>query len=126
MRAAASPSDPEWSEMPVGSTGFHMPAALLAEARSDATAQDVRALRIPVLSYHGRRDTFVDPEPLRRIAVERPNVTLRMLPGAGHGFVLWRPWVIRSTVGWAANWVRAGAAAQARAQAVSPPSTTST
>jgi pimeloyl-ACP methyl ester carboxylesterase len=128
MRASAGPADPAWSEMPVLSTGFYMPAALLAEARNDRTTEHLRALTVPVLSYHGGRDTFVDPAPLRRIAAERPNVTARMLPGAGHGFLLWRPWVIRSTVSFAARLARRAALAPggAVAQAVSPPSTTST
>jgi pimeloyl-ACP methyl ester carboxylesterase len=103
MRAAHSDADPPWSAMPVLGTGYHFPTAILDELPSDPTRDRVGSLAVPVLSYHGSRDPFVDPEPLRRLAAERPNIDFRTAWGAGHGYLLWRPWVIRQTVAWAAR-----------------------
>jgi pimeloyl-ACP methyl ester carboxylesterase len=103
MRAARAPDAPAWSAWPVADTGYHIPAGLMDEVGADRTPQTLRALEVPVLAYHGGRDTLVDVEPLRRIAAERPNVELRIAHGAGHGFLLWRPWVIRRTVDWAVS-----------------------
>jgi pimeloyl-ACP methyl ester carboxylesterase len=103
MRAAHSDSDPPWSAMPVLGTGYHFPAAMLEEMPSDPTRDRVASLTFPVLSYYGSRDPFVDTEPLRRLAAEHPNIDFRTAWGAGHGFLLWRWWVIRRTVSWAAR-----------------------
>lgn len=102
MRAARGPGDPEWSEMPLGATGYYIPTALYAEFAEDRTCAKLAALSIPVLAYYGARDKLVSPAPIRRLAAQRPNVRLRIVPGAGHGFLLWRSWVIRRTVTWAA------------------------
>jgi pimeloyl-ACP methyl ester carboxylesterase len=102
MRAAVSAEDPEWSAMPVLGTDWYIPSAMLAEAAEDPTFASLCELNIPVLAYHGTRDGFVGMEPLRRAARARPNVELRVARGAGHGFFLWRPWVVRRTVSWAA------------------------
>jgi hypothetical protein len=102
MRAAVSASDPEWSAMPVLGTDWHIPSAMLDEAAEDPTFASLSALSVPVLAYHGTRDIFVGTEPMRRAARTRPNVELRLARGAGHGFFLWRPWVVRRTVAWAA------------------------
>jgi uncharacterized protein len=102
MRAAADPArDPPWAAMPVLGSDYHIPWALLMETAGDVTPDRLAGLDIPVLAYHGSRDRFVDPGPLRAIAASRGNVELRTAWGAGHGFVLWRPWVIRQTVSWA-------------------------
>ena len=39
--------------------------------------------------------------PLKTLAAERANIDVRLAWGAGHGFLLWRPWAIRRTVTWA-------------------------
>lgn len=101
MRASRQADDPEWSAMPVTVQDFHFPRGLMEEMRADRTLEGLSRLSCPVLAYHGARDPFVDPEPLRRLAATHPNIDLRMLPGAGHGYFLWRPWVIRRTVAWA-------------------------
>jgi pimeloyl-ACP methyl ester carboxylesterase len=56
-----------------------------------------------VLGYYGGRDRFIDVGPLRRLAGKKSNVDLRIALGAGHGFLLWRPWVIARTIAWAAR-----------------------
>jgi uncharacterized protein len=102
MRAAADPTrDPPWAAMPVLGSEYHIPRALIEEVVSDATPDALGELGLPVLAYHGSRDRFVDPQPLRALADAHPNISLRVAHGAGHGFVLWRPWVIRQTVAWA-------------------------
>jgi pimeloyl-ACP methyl ester carboxylesterase len=106
MRAAAGSDDPEWSEMPV-IAGYHLSRELIEEIRDDTTAQSLASLGRPVLAYHGSRDSIVDRAPLRRIAERHEHVELRLVPGAGHGFFIWRPWLIRRTVAWAARTARA-------------------
>ena len=106
MRAAASGQDPEWSAMPVLGTGYHLPTGLIEELRQDPTPARLSALPLPVLAYYGSRDPLVDVQPVRRVAAERENVELRIAHGASHGFILWRPWVLRHTVRWAARAVR--------------------
>jgi pimeloyl-ACP methyl ester carboxylesterase len=104
MRAAADPgSDPPWAEMPVLGTNWYFPKAMLVETTDDNTPDRLRRLPVPVLAYYGSRDTFVDVTQLRRVAAQRSDVELRIAHGAGHGFLLWRPWVIRQTVAWAAQ-----------------------
>jgi pimeloyl-ACP methyl ester carboxylesterase len=103
MRAAVTDDDPPWSAMPVLGTDWYVPAAVVDEAATDTTFATLCGLSIPVLAYHGSRDPFVDPEPLRRCAQSRSNIELRIARGAGHGFFLWRPWVVRRTVSWAAT-----------------------
>ncbi|GGT26866.1 alpha/beta hydrolase [Streptomyces toxytricini] len=76
----------------------HTPAALLplavraAEGRAGlragrrAPGEDPRALRVPVLLFHGPDDTIAPWEPSRRLAAARPDlVTLRTVPDAPHG-----------------------------------------
>jgi uncharacterized protein len=103
MRTARGDDAPAWSAWPVADTGYHIPSGLMDELPADMTPETLRRLDVPVLAYHGSRDTLVDAEPMRRIAAERPNAVLRIARGAGHGFLLWRPWVIRRTVAWAAR-----------------------
>lgn len=103
MRAAANPDrDPAWSAMPVLGTDWFFPTALMSEISDDQTAKTLAALTVPVLAYHGSRDTFVDPTPIRHLATRQPNIKLRIARGAGHGFLLWRPWILRRTVAFAA------------------------
>ncbi|MEA2160074.1 MAG: uncharacterized protein QOD66_2454 [Solirubrobacteraceae bacterium] len=106
MRAAVSEADPEWSAMPVLGTRYHLPAGLIEELANDPTPARLSALPLPVLAYYGSRDPLVDVEPVQRLAAERDDVELRIAHGASHGFVLWRPWVLRQTVRWAARAVR--------------------
>lgn len=106
MRAAKRPEDPAWSAMPIPPTAWHFPIAMMAEMPTDPTLHALTRLTLPVLAYHGSRDSFVGAAPLCRLAAERTNIDLRMVPGAGHGFFLWRRWVIRRTVSWAAGVVR--------------------
>jgi pimeloyl-ACP methyl ester carboxylesterase len=101
MREMRSEHDPDWSAMPVADTGYHLPRALMEEIKDDRTSETLRALELPVLAYHGSRDWFVSAEPLKRIAAERSNVQLRIAYGAAHGFIAWRPWVLRQTVAFA-------------------------
>jgi pimeloyl-ACP methyl ester carboxylesterase len=110
MRASRHDGDPYWSAMPVLGTSYHLPAGLLAELPSDRTRTLCTALSVPVLAYFGSRDRFVDVTPLRRIAADNPNVDLRIAYGSAHGFVLWRPWVIRKTVDWAVRVAQPGSA----------------
>ncbi len=108
MRAAADRvTGPTWAEMPVLGTDWFFPAAMLDEMPGDHTLARLRDLPAPVLAYHGSRDAFVDVAPLRDLATERPGIDLRIARGAGHGFLLWRPWVIRRTIEWAARAMRA-------------------
>lgn len=103
-RDAADPrSDPAWAAMPVVGTDYFFPKALLDEMWTDSTHDQLRGLEVPLLGYYGGRDTFVDVGPLRKLAEEQANIDLRIAWGAGHGFLLWRPWVIRRTVAWAVN-----------------------
>lgn len=104
FRAAADPErDPPWAEMPVIGTDYHFPKGLLEETRTDPTLDQLRGLDMPVLGFYGSRDAFIDVAPLRRLNAEKPNIDLRMAWGAGHGFLLWRPWVTSRTVAWAAR-----------------------
>lgn len=119
MRRATDPSDPSWSEFPVLGTPYHLPRALLREARADPTPRTLHELNLPLLNYQGSRDSLVDPTPLRAIAAGHTGWTLRTAHGAGHGFIVWRPLVIWHTVRWSLRLAR-------RAHAVRPPSTTST
>jgi pimeloyl-ACP methyl ester carboxylesterase len=109
MRAAHSSADPPWSAMPVLGSTYHVPAGMLAEMPADPTHERIAALTVPVLSFHGSRDPFVDPTPLERLASDHPNIDFRTAWGAGHGFLLWRPWVVRRTAAWAAQRVRRAA-----------------
>jgi pimeloyl-ACP methyl ester carboxylesterase len=104
--------DPAWSAMPLLGTDWHFPAALLDEIREDRTSETLSSLTVPVRAYHGSRDTFVDSTPIRRLAATHPNIDLRIAYGAGHGFLLWRPWVVRATNAFA---LLAGRAAARRA-----------
>jgi pimeloyl-ACP methyl ester carboxylesterase len=102
FRAAARPGeDPAWAAMPVLGTDYYFPKALLEEIGTDTSPAQLRGLEIPVLGYYGSRDRFVDVGPLRKLAAERANINVRIAWGAGHGFLLWRPWAIRRTVTWA-------------------------
>lgn len=103
MRAVAKEGIPRWAEFPILTTTRHFPKEMVAEFKTDSTVETLSRLEMPVLSYHGGRDALVDPEPVRRLAASRGNIDLRILPGAGHGFFLWRPWVIRQTVRWSAD-----------------------
>jgi pimeloyl-ACP methyl ester carboxylesterase len=103
MRAAHSGADPPWSEMPVLGSKYHIPAEMVAEMPTDPTRERIAALAVPVLSFHGSRDPFVDPTPLRQAAAENPNIDFRTTWGAAHGFLLWRPWVVTRTVAWASE-----------------------
>ncbi|HWE33164.1 MAG TPA: alpha/beta fold hydrolase [Solirubrobacteraceae bacterium] len=103
MRGARGAADPEWSAMPVVGTDYHLPKGLIAELAGDATRSRLAALEVPVLAWLGSRDRFVGFEPLRELVATHPNITIRVAHGAAHGFVLWRPWVVRHTVAWAAG-----------------------
>ncbi len=104
MRESADPSrDPSWSAMPLVGTSYFFPAALLEETKADPTYATLDRLNMPVLGWYGSRDGFVGIAPVRRLASTHPNVDLRIAHGAGHGFILWRPWVVRQTVRWAAR-----------------------
>ncbi len=104
MRAAADPErDPEWATMPVLGTDYHFPRSLLEEMTSDRTVTTLASLTVPVLAYHGSRDTFVSLQPVRHLARHNDNIELRIAYGAGHGFLLWRPWVVRHTARWASR-----------------------
>ncbi len=106
-RSAADPSrDPPWAQMPVVGTSYFFPKAMISEMAEDTAMIELTALELPVLAYQGGRDKFVGAAPLRWLAGERPNVDLRIVPGAGHGFLLWRPWVIRQTISWAVQVAR--------------------
>jgi pimeloyl-ACP methyl ester carboxylesterase len=100
MRESKSTQDPPWSEMPVRGTSMHFPVELVSEFRDDATPSTLSHLRVPVLVYHGARDRMVDPGPIRRLSDSNRNMELRLVPGAGHGFRLWQPWVAYRTVSW--------------------------
>lgn len=76
----------------------HAPAAVLplavraAEGRAGLRADrpppgaDPRALRVPVLLFHGPDDTLAPWGPSRRLAAARPDlITLHPVRGAGHG-----------------------------------------
>jgi hypothetical protein len=106
MRAQASADDPAWSAMPLVGTRYYFPHALVDEFARDHTAATLRGLELPVLAYQGSRDKLVDLAPLRRIASEREGIEIRVVPGAGHGFLLWRRWIVRQTVRWAAQRLR--------------------
>jgi pimeloyl-ACP methyl ester carboxylesterase len=106
MRAASQAGSPRWSEMPILTTAYHFPSAMLEEFKSDKTAETFSRLTVPVLCYHGSRDRFVSVNPVSVLAASRPNIDLRVAYGAGHGFLLWRPWVVRRTVSWAARVAR--------------------
>jgi pimeloyl-ACP methyl ester carboxylesterase len=106
MLAAASSDDPSWSAMPVLGTSYYLPKTLVQEAATDPTPRTLNELSLPVLAYHGSRDKLVRVEPLRRIAAGRPNIELHMAYGAAHGFILWRPYVLRQTARWAARCAR--------------------
>ena len=104
FRAAANPDrDPSWAAMPVINTNYHFPKDLLAEMKTDSTVDQLRGLAIPVLGYYGSRDKFVDVAPLRALAREKRDIDVRIAWGAGHGYLLWRPWVVGQTVAWAAR-----------------------
>lgn len=103
MRAAASDDDPAWAAMPILGTPYYLPQALMDELPDEPTPARLRALGAPLLAYYGSRDKLVAIEPLRRIAAERPDFDLRIAHGAAHGFILWRPWVIKRTVEWASQ-----------------------
>jgi pimeloyl-ACP methyl ester carboxylesterase len=103
MRSAMGPDDPPWAALKVADSGYYLPAGLMDELPDDPTAETLRGLDVPVLAYHGSRDALVGVAPIRRIATARPNVKLRVAWGAGHGFWLWRPWVLRDTARWAAR-----------------------
>lgn len=104
FRDAARPGiDPKWAEMPVIDTDYFFPKALLDETRTDSTLDRLGELELPVLGYYGSRDRFVDVGPLRGLAAKKPNIDLRIAWGAGHGYLLWRPWVISRTVAWASR-----------------------
>jgi pimeloyl-ACP methyl ester carboxylesterase len=110
FRASADPSrDPEWAAMPVVNTSYYFPAALLGELRTDQTPERLAALDVPVLAYYGSRDRFVDASPLRRLALRKPDIDVRTAWGAGHGFLLWRRWIVDRTVKWARKAVTAAA-----------------
>jgi pimeloyl-ACP methyl ester carboxylesterase len=121
MRSAMGPDDPPWAALKVADSGYYIPTGLMDELADDQTAEALRSLDVPVLAYHGSRDAIVDVAPVRRIAAARPNVRLRIAWGAGHGFWLWRPWVLRDTARWAA-WAAGAArvAPAAREQATKP------
>jgi hypothetical protein len=57
-----------------------------------------------VRAFYGTRDRIVDVTPLAQIAKRHRNIQLSAVPGAAHGFLVWRPWVIRQTVSWA-SWI---------------------
>lgn len=101
MWAARSDADPDWSALPLIGTDHHVPTALLAELQHDRTPDALANLPVPVLAFQGSRDKLLDPRPLRALASGGADIELHFLPGAGHGFILWRPWVVRRTVGWA-------------------------
>jgi pimeloyl-ACP methyl ester carboxylesterase len=103
MRSAMGPGNPAWAALKVADSGYYIPTGLMDELHADPTADTLRSLDVPVLAYHGSRDALVDVEPVRRIAAARPNVRLRIAWGAGHGFWLWRPWVLRETARWMAR-----------------------
>lgn len=103
MRDSKSARDPHWSEMPVLGTTMHFPVELVSEFRHDTTLSTLSQLRVPVLIYHGARDRMVDPSPVRRLSECKANIELRLVPGAGHGFRLWQPWVAYRTVSWCAR-----------------------
>jgi pimeloyl-ACP methyl ester carboxylesterase len=92
--------------MPLVGTRYYFPHALVDEFARDHTATTLRGLELPVLAYQGSRDKLVDLAPLRRIASEREGIEIRVVPGAGHGFLLWRRWIVRQTVRWAAQRLR--------------------
>jgi pimeloyl-ACP methyl ester carboxylesterase len=101
MRAAHSEADPPWADMPVVGTDFHFPSALIAETPDDPTRANLASLTVPVLVWFGSRDPFVGIEPIRELALTHPNIEIRIAYGAAHGFLTWRPWVVKQTVGWA-------------------------
>lgn len=103
MRAAKSDADPAWADMPILGTGYYLPSGLIDEVAEDPTPKILRTMTQPVLAYYGSRDTLVDIEPLRRIAAAQPNFDVRIAYGAAHGFILWRPWIVRRTVAWASR-----------------------
>jgi pimeloyl-ACP methyl ester carboxylesterase len=104
MRSAADPErDPPWSGMPVVGTSYYFPRALLEELPGDATFSNLELFGKPVLAYFGSRDSLVGVRPLQALAARHPSVEVRIVPGAGHGFLLWRPWVVRQTVRWCAK-----------------------
>ncbi len=103
VRAAGREGLPPWAAFPVLTTNFHFPSGLVTEFKTDSTPETLSELQIPVLYYHGRRDPFVDCEPVRRLARSHRNIELRLVPGAGHGFLAWRPWIVRQTARWAAR-----------------------
>jgi pimeloyl-ACP methyl ester carboxylesterase len=106
MRASRSEDDPAWSAMPVVD-GYHFPHAILEDFETDTTCAALGALEVPVLAFHGSRDSIVGREPAQRLAREHPHITLRTCHGAGHGFVLWLRPTIRSTVRFALRAARA-------------------
>ncbi|MFL5831936.1 MAG: alpha/beta hydrolase [Solirubrobacteraceae bacterium] len=103
MREAMGPGDPAWAALKVADSGYYIPTGLMEELPGDTTAETLGSLDVPVLALHGSRDALVDVTPIRRIAAARPNVRLRIAWGAGHGFWLWRPWVLRETARWMAR-----------------------
>jgi pimeloyl-ACP methyl ester carboxylesterase len=106
MRAAKHATDPPWSDMPILGTEMYFPIKLVREFPFDPTVTVLSKLRQPVLVYHGRRDRLVDARPIRQLATATGHIELRMVPGAGHGFRLSRPWVIHRTVSWCEQLVR--------------------
>lgn len=107
MRADVGEATPEWAGMTIAVLGYHFPTELIAEFPSDRTVETLAGLDVPVLSFHGTRDRFVDPEPIERLGREHGHVTARRVPGAGHGYLLWMPWVARRTSRFAAGACRA-------------------
>jgi pimeloyl-ACP methyl ester carboxylesterase len=95
--------------MPILTTSYHFPSGMLAEFESDETVERFSRLTVPVLCYYASRDRFVSLDPVRRLASTRANIDLRVAHGAGHGFFLWRPWIVRRTVSWAARVARQAA-----------------
>ena len=110
MWASRRGSDPAWAGLPIPGIDYYLPSGLLAETASDATPATLAGLTIPVLAFHGTRDAIVGVTPVRAIARVRPNITLTLVRGAGHGFRVWRPWVVRRTVEFAAACASSNAA----------------
>jgi len=86
------------SETPEQFDDFTKAVALMMKTQPNYTAQDLAAIRVPVMIVQGEHDEFIRPEHARYLAESIPNAKLLFLKDVTHFAPLQRPEFFNSVI----------------------------
>jgi hypothetical protein len=77
---------PNWAYASIPNTKYYLTKKMVEEIRVDKTHEFLESSTIPILIFHGTKDTYVPFDVIEQIAHRNENIQLIVLPDEEHGF----------------------------------------